>query len=300
MGEVSAKVRRHRWRRREPNPLLVKELRGRMRGARAFVVLTIYLLLLSCLTSLIYYAYSANVSTSGSGPDMADLGMIVFFTVVLIELFMVTFITPAFTAGAITGERDRKTYELLRTTLLPTRKLVSGKLTSALIYIGLLILAAVPLEGLAFMLGGVIVEELILALVILLVTVFAIGVLGLFFSSLLRTTLAATVLTYAVVLMTTLVAPVLSMIVLETLPYPYSSWLHDAANLASYATISLSPLGAAIFTRVAMDEGSIWLYDINAPFQVPAAWIIYTIIHLSLGLVLLAVAMWRLRQQEMR
>ncbi len=36
---------RQPWRRVFENPVVVKELRGRMRGARAFTVLTIYLLL---------------------------------------------------------------------------------------------------------------------------------------------------------------------------------------------------------------------------------------------------------------
>ena len=93
----------------EFNPLLVKELRGRMRGARAFVVLTVYLLLLSCFTAIIYYAYSASARGLGGGPDMAYLGKTVFASVILIEIFMVTFITPAFSAGAISGERERKT-----------------------------------------------------------------------------------------------------------------------------------------------------------------------------------------------
>ena len=50
------------------NPVVRKELRGRMRGRRAFVVLTVYLLLLSCLTSLVYYAYAA-ASQEPYGPD---------------------------------------------------------------------------------------------------------------------------------------------------------------------------------------------------------------------------------------
>ena len=76
------------WMRGESNPLLVKELRGRMRGARAFIVLTVYLLLLSCFTSIIYYAYSASARGPGGGPDMAYLGKTVFASVIIIEIFM--------------------------------------------------------------------------------------------------------------------------------------------------------------------------------------------------------------------
>ncbi len=305
---------------REPNPLLVKELRGRMRGARAFIVLTVYLLLLSCLTSLIYYAYSASASTPGGGPDMAGLGTAVFSAVVLIELFMVTFITPAFTAGAITGERDRKTYELLRATLLPARKLVSGKLTSALIYIGLLILAAVPLEGLAFMLGGVVVEELLLALVILLVTALAFGVLGIYFSSLARTTLAATVLTYGVALLVTVGLPIVLSFVFGLLAEPiFSGYSSTPPSLLVQAILfytiyffgNLSPIVAAVITKVVLvEENSAWLFHLDlstgstmpgsSSIPVPSGWIVYTVFYLVLALVLLLLAMLRVRRQETR
>ncbi|MEE9616420.1 MAG: ABC transporter permease subunit [Anaerolineae bacterium] len=301
------------WLRGEFNPLLIKELRGRMRGARAFVVLTVYLLLLSGFTAIIYYAYSASARGLGGGPDMAYLGKTVFASVILIEIFMVTFITPAFSAGAISGERERKTYELLRTTLLPARKLVAGKLTSALTYMFLLILAAVPLESLAFVLGGVVVEELVLALVVLLVTAFAFAAIGIFFSSLVRTTLASTVLTYATALLTTVGLPILlaiSAVLLDPFAYGYGSsgpsWVVQAVmSYALYLTAGLSPITAAIFTELTLEEEStIWFFwqsvGSGRRILIPSAWIVYTVFYLALALVLLLVAVLRVRRQESR
>jgi ABC-2 type transport system permease protein len=310
--EETTTVRRRRRPRREANPLLVKELRGRMRGARAFVVLTVYLLLLGCLTSMVYYAYNASVSGPGGAVDTADLGRTVFATVVLIELFMVVFITPAFTAGAISGERERQTYELLRTTLLPARRLVLGKLVSALTYMLLLVLSAVPLESLAFVLGGVVLEELLLALVILLVTAFAFAVFGVFFSSLARTTLVATVLTYATALLTTIGLPLLLLIFALVLGDPItsglglsaSSWVLDAAlAYALYFTAGLSPLTAAIFTEETLQQEGTVLYfwhqvDATHRVPVPSAWIVYTVAYLVLALVLLLITVLRVRRQE--
>ena len=312
MEEETTGVERRRRPRREANPLLVKELRGRMRGARAFVVLTVYLLLLGCLTSMVYYTYNASVSGLGGAVDTAELGKTVFATVVLIELFMVVFITPAFTAGAISGERERQTYELLRTTLLPARRLVLGKLVSALTYILLLVLAAVPLESLAFVLGGVVLEELLLALVILLVTAFAFAVFGVFFSSLARTTLVATVLTYAMALLTTIGLPLLLLIFALVLVDPVASglsssatsWVLDAAMAYGlYITAGLSPLTAAIFTEETLQQEGAILYfwhqvDATHRVPIPSAWIVYTVAYLVLALVLLVITVLRVRRQE--
>ena len=47
----------------EINPILVKELRSRMRGARAFVFLTVYLFVLSVVTLLLYAALVGSIGT---------------------------------------------------------------------------------------------------------------------------------------------------------------------------------------------------------------------------------------------
>jgi ABC-2 type transport system permease protein len=315
-GATTGKRRgwRRKWLRSESNPLLIKELRGRMRGARAFVVLTVYLALLSCFTTIIYYTYTAGSRGPGGGVDTAELGKTIFSSVILVEIFMVAFITPAFTAGAITGERERQTYELLRTTLLSGRQLVSGKLAAALTYMLLLIMAAVPLESLAFVLGGVVVEELALALVILLVTAFAFAAAGLCFSSLARTTLVSTVLTYATALLATVGLPMLLLLFAVVLADPFTSglsassppWtLQAALTYALYLTAGLSPVTAAIFTEVALEEESaVWYFwqgiDATHRVPIPSAWIVYTAVYLALALVLLLVAVRRVRGQEIQ
>jgi ABC-type transport system involved in multi-copper enzyme maturation permease subunit len=319
MGETSvpAKRKTSRLLRILWNPLLVKELRGRMRGARAFVVLTIYLLLLSCFTSIIYYAFTMSVSGPGSASDMAYLGKVVFASVVIIEIFMVTFITPAFTAGAISGEKERQTYELLRTTLLPARKVVFGKFSSALTYMLLLILAAVPLESLAFVLGGVEVEELALALVILLVAAFFFAALGLFFSSVMRSTLASTILSYVVALLGTVGLPILLLIVFATFSsviYDISSsptsWIWEAAVMYGAIFFSgLSPIATAVLTEVFLiEEDAIFFfwYDIYSGMgggasphavPIPSPWTIYILIYMFAALLLLLITILRVRLQ---
>ena len=191
------------------NPVVIKELRGRMRGPRAFIVLTVYLLLMSTFVTLMYVVYVASTNNVYSGTNAQLIGKFVFGAVVGIELLLVCFIAPAFTSGAISGERERQTYDLLRTTLLPAHSLVIGKLVSALSYILLLLVAALPLQSLAFLLGGVAPEEVLIATGLLIATSFLFGASGIFFSSMMRRTLGSTVLTYAFALMATLGLPLI-------------------------------------------------------------------------------------------
>jgi ABC-type transport system involved in multi-copper enzyme maturation permease subunit len=289
-----------------------------MRGPRAFVVLTVYLLLLTCLAVLVYYASVVGSSGPAAQPRLASVGAAIFGAVFLTELFLVAFITPAFTVGAITGERDQMTYELLRATLLSTRQVVSGKLTAALTYVGLLILSAIPLEGLAFMLGGAVIEELLVAQLVLAVTAVAFGALGLFFSSLAPTTLTSTVLTYAVALMTVVGLPLIIFLLLGLLGGPILSG-YGAPDLpfvvravlfyGAYVVASASPVVAAIISKVVLvEEGALWFFRLDLAgatalsgrreIVVPSGWIVCSVLYLGLAAVLLLWTAMRLQRQE--
>lgn len=205
--------RSYPWDKFLQNPVTVKELRGRMRGRRGFVVLTTYLLLMSGFITLVYLIYSA-AANNPTGPNGRQAGKVVFTAVLAVEAFLVVFIGPAFTMAAITGEKERQTYDLLRTTLLSARSFVTGKLLSALSYVFLLIIVAIPLQSIAFLLGGVSPIEVVLSQVLIVVSAVAFALVGLFFSSLMRTTLAASVATFAVATLLVAAAPIIAAVFL--------------------------------------------------------------------------------------
>jgi ABC-2 type transport system permease protein len=182
------------------NPVLVKELRGRMRGWRALIVMTVYLTVMAGITFLIYLVARDSVSGIYGGSQSARVGQTLFFGMVIFQMILVSLLTPAFTSGAITQEKEQKTYELLVTTLLRSRSIVLGKLGSALAYVGLLIIAAAPFESLAFMFGGVSPEEIILSQVVVLVSAVFFASAGVFWSATLKSSVASNVLTYGTML----------------------------------------------------------------------------------------------------
>ncbi|HID77415.1 MAG TPA: hypothetical protein EYP56_15650 [Planctomycetaceae bacterium] len=188
------------------NPIIVKELRSRMRGARAFVILTGVLLLLSTFSYALYRMVVATTRYSTS-PLSPQIGQALFVGLAFLELLMVCFITPAVTAGAISGEQEKLTYEMLLATPLRPASILWGKLVAALSYVFLLIFAAVPMASLVFIFGGVSPLDMLKALVILLAVTVTLGVVGIFMSVWLGRTPRATVLSYLVVL-AQLVGPV--------------------------------------------------------------------------------------------
>jgi len=185
------------------NPIIVKELRSRMRGWRAFAILTGFLLgtaaacygLYRIIMATIYYNYGGSY-----GSPSALIGQTLFGGLALFELLLICFITPALTTGAISGEHDHQTYEMLVATPLRPRAILWGKLVSALSYVFLVVFAAIPLASVIFLFGGVAPRDMVKVLIILVATAITYGMIGLFFSALLKRTGRATVLTYAAIL----------------------------------------------------------------------------------------------------
>jgi len=185
-----------------------KELRGRMRGRRAFAFLTFYLTVLSGFVWMLETLQAQAVSNSGFGSSAAfastQIGTTVFAGLLFLETLLVTFLAPAFTTGAISQEREKQTIDLLVATPISSLSIVLGKLFSALAWVFILVIASIPLTGIVFVFGGVAPEDLVRGYIVLIVDAIGLGCIGLFFSALLRRTLAATVATYFVVLSVTL------------------------------------------------------------------------------------------------
>jgi ABC-type transport system involved in multi-copper enzyme maturation permease subunit len=177
----------------------VKELRGRMRGRRAFVILTIYLLLLGSfawMMELILERQYAGTVANSAAYASSQIGQGIFVALVMLETLLVVALAPAFTAGAISLEREKQTLDMLATTPVSSLSIVVGKLFSALTYLFILIFASIPLTAIVFVFGGVAPDDVIRGYAVLLTTALGLGSVGIFCSALIKRTQAATIVTY--------------------------------------------------------------------------------------------------------
>lgn len=286
------------------NPVTVKELRSRMRGRRAFVVLTVYLVMMSGLISLVYLAFASSAG-GPYGPDVRELGRVIFSTVVGIQTFLVLFIGPAFTAGAISGEKERQTYDLLRTTLLSAPAFVTGKLLSALSYVLLLIFTAVPVQSIAFFLGGVSFLELVLSQLVLVVAAFAVAMFGLYCSTVMRSTLGASVTTFAGILVLTAGLPALVGLFgailgpfIGTLP---SSSLIEIGGIYLLLALAATNLPATLITSdvFLLQEGAYFFYSSTISGRtvyIFSPWPLFLIVYSLLALLFYWLTVRRIRR----
>ncbi|OGO34650.1 MAG: hypothetical protein A2Z16_09455 [Chloroflexi bacterium RBG_16_54_18] len=182
------------------NPIIIKELRSRMRGGRAFITLTIILVFLSIFSYAVAQLTMAATQYSGI-PVSPQIGQTVFAGLVFLILFIICAITPAVTANAISEEKEKLTFDMLLATPLHPVSVLWGKLVASMSYIFLLIFAALPMTSLVFTYGGVTMRDMLKAVGMLLVIAVMIGMIGLFMSALLRKSGRAVASTYVVVLL---------------------------------------------------------------------------------------------------
>lgn len=174
----------------------VKELRGRMRGRRAFVVLTIHLVLVAGFALMVESMQERSLP-AGMGASFnasAQIGRTLFIALLLLQTLIVLVLAPAATSGAISLEREKQTLDLLTTTPISSLAIVLGKLLSALTWVFLLLIASIPVTALVFTFGGVSPDDLLRGYFVLFVSAFGFGTLGLFISAVVKRTQASTVL----------------------------------------------------------------------------------------------------------
>lgn len=290
------------------NPVILKELRGRMRGRQAFILLTVYLGLIAVFIVLVYNLLGLTSSITWDPSARQGAGKAIFGTVVLLELLLLSFIAPGLTAGAITSERERQTFEILRTTLLSARSLVLGKLSSALSFLFLLILSALPIQSLAFLLGGVGLGEMVASSLMLVVTAVFFCTLGIFFSSIMKRTLTATVASYAVILLSFLILVMIFFLIAYIESISYNSLgtqaLESILTLILWFLISTNPLMSAVISEVILvDQQSLFftqntLFGGSGPSTLPSPWLIYVVFYLFLTLVLMLLSIYFVKRPD--
>ena len=116
------------------------------------------------------------------------------------QYLLASMMAPSFAAGAITGEKERKSYEMLLASPLRPAAIVLGKLLASLCHLLLLVFASLPIVMLCLPLGGVSLYEALAAYLGLILSIVTFGMISLAASSYFRRTSASLVVAYLVIL----------------------------------------------------------------------------------------------------
>lgn len=178
------------------NPVLQRELLVNLRMPRAFVLLLLYQVVLA---AVVYFAWPKdNIRLDLTG-DVGNTSQLVnlFF---LGQYVLASLMAPSFAAGAISGEKERMTYEMLLASPIRPEGIVMGKLVAALTHLAILIFASLPIVMLCLPLGGVSFYEVLAAYLALIASVITFGMISVACGSFFPRTSSALVVSYLTIL----------------------------------------------------------------------------------------------------
>ena len=178
------------------NPVMQRELLVNLRMPRAFVLLLLYQVLLA---AVVYFAWpkdNIQLDLTEGGADTSRLVNLFF----LGQYVLLCLMAPSFAAGAIAGEKERATYEMLLASPIRPEAIVMGKLVAALTHLAILVFASLPIVMLCLPLGGVSFYEVLAAYLALIASVITFGMISVACGSFFPRTSSALVVSYLTIL----------------------------------------------------------------------------------------------------
>jgi ABC-type transport system involved in multi-copper enzyme maturation permease subunit len=181
------------------NPCVaVHELRMRMRGWRPFGVLLAY----SCVAAgaVLIALIPITLGQRYFGGELFQVGRIAFATLAHTQLTLIMLILPAYAAGAIALEREKRTLEMLRVSLVTPFDVVTGKLVVVLAFGAVLLGSSLPVAAWCMMLGGIAPDEVFYSYSYLLIVALFVTGLGMLLSAFMKRSTGAVAATYGILI----------------------------------------------------------------------------------------------------
>jgi ABC-type transport system involved in multi-copper enzyme maturation permease subunit len=180
-------------------PVFFYDLVRMTRRGRYFLIRTVYGGALLFVLWVIWWNEGVFYSGPVSLSQMAAFAAVFFGWFMGIQFGIVALLTPAYTAGAIAEEKERRTLEFVLATDLRNREIVLGKLAARLVNLGFVVLTGLPILALLQLLGGVDPGLMAAGFAATVVTLLSLAALGILYSTLVRRARDAIILTYLTV-----------------------------------------------------------------------------------------------------
>lgn len=183
------------------NPIMAFSATRRMRSFKTMLIVIAYvaaLLLLALVFLAPFMDNAVTLNTMRRGP-------MCYLALLIAQFVLIILIAPAMTSASVAGERERQTLDLLLVTNTGSVRIVLGKVMESFAVLALLIVCGLPVMCLCLLTGGVSLAQILIGELFLLAEAFACVSIGVFCSSVSRSTVLSGVLSYVVILLIGLV-----------------------------------------------------------------------------------------------
>ena len=221
------------------NPILSFSATRRMRSFKTLLIALAWLLVMLGAALLIMghlFGTEASINSLRSGVSCYQI-------LIIVQFVLIVLVAPAMTSGAIAGERERQTLELLLVTNTRSFRIVWGKAMESFAMLALLTVCGLPVMCLTLIAGAVTLPQILAGELFLLVMAFAAVCVGVLSSAIAKSTVGSSILSYVILLAIGLLASVPLLIIPneETVSLVYDQSRMNAISAAT-ALGMISPI----------------------------------------------------------
>lgn len=180
------------------NPIVKKDVKVQSRSMKICWGVFAYelILALAFFLAMLIIEQNSRYSTSNIYSMMVWLYPVLAVT----QLCILGLVTPVRTASAISGEKERQTFDIMMTTSMTPFAVIAGKVMTAIVQSMFFVIASMPVMALAFVIGGMSWGYLFAFLgIALLVSLFSASV-GILCSSICKKSISAVIMSYGIYL----------------------------------------------------------------------------------------------------
>ncbi len=180
------------------NPVYQLEIKTSARTVKLCALILIFNGLLALISFLIL---NDMIEQSQHLGTMEYEGLVNMYSIMsYIEFGMFMLVIPSNTSGSISGEKERKTLDILLSSKMSPYAIVIGKLMASLNMVMMLAVSSLPVLSIVFLFGGISIVDLIVMLLTLMISGVFVGSIGILFSAVCKKTTTATILSYSSIL----------------------------------------------------------------------------------------------------
>lgn len=178
------------------NPIVKKDLQVTARSMRLSWGLFAYEAVLTMVFLLALSVIKQESSSYYRSGNVYGHLIYLFPVLSIAQVCIVAMIVPVMTASAISGERERQTFDIMLTTCMSPFSIVLGKVMSAVLRVLFFVAAGMPIMSLAFVVGGLSWSYLFYFVLTIVLLSLLSGSIGILCSAFCRRSIAAVILSY--------------------------------------------------------------------------------------------------------
>lgn len=176
------------------NPIIKRDVRVQSRSMKICWGVFAYELILA----LVFFLAMLIIRENSRYSDGNIYGTLIWLYPVLAvtQLVILALIVPVRTASAISGEKERQTFDIMMTTSMTPFSIIMGKVMTAVIQSMFFVVASMPIMALSFVVGGMSWSYLFWFLAVAVLMSFFAASIGILCSSLCKRSVSAVIMAY--------------------------------------------------------------------------------------------------------